>query len=50
MSTDGGQLLDQWFPIFYIAQTTKSILVVREAQNIDLYKDLRTTWANLADH
>jgi hypothetical protein len=43
-------LLDQWFPNFSGARTTKNILVLREAQNIDLYWDSRTTWASMADH
>jgi hypothetical protein len=30
-------LLRQWFPNFSGARTTKNILVLREAQNIDLY-------------
>ena len=42
--------LEQWFPNFSATQTTKNILVVREAQNIDLDRDLPTTFANLADH
>jgi hypothetical protein len=44
------KLLGQWFPNFSDARTTKNILVLREAQNIDLYLDSRTTRANLADH
>ncbi len=43
-------VLGQWFPNFSDARTTKNILVIREAQNIDLYGDWRTTWASLADH
>ena len=42
--------LGQWFPNFSATQTTENILVVREAQNIDLDRDLPTTLANLADH
>ncbi len=40
----------QWFPIFSGARNTLNILVLREAQNIDLYRDWRTTRDNLADH
>jgi hypothetical protein len=35
--------LGQWFPNFFGARTTLNILVLREAQNIDLYRDWRTT-------
>ena len=42
--------LVQWFPNFSGVRTTWNILVLREAQNIDLYKDWWTTWATLADH
>ncbi len=42
--------LSQWFPNFSDTRTTLKNLVVREAQNIDLYWELRTTLANLADH
>jgi len=42
--------LIQWFPNFFGSRTTQKNLVVREGQNIDLYKDSRTTSANLADH
>jgi hypothetical protein len=42
--------LQQWFPNFSGARTTWNNLVVREAQNIDLYRDSRTTSANVADH
>jgi len=44
------QSLTQWFPNFFGSRTTYKILVVREGQNIDLYRDSRTTSANLADH
>jgi hypothetical protein len=43
-------VLIQWFPNFSGARTTLIILVLRESQNIDLYWDWRTTWANLANH
>ncbi len=43
-------VLGQWFPNFSGARTTKNILVLREAQNIDLYWDSQTTWASMADH
>ncbi len=42
--------LDQWFPNFFGSRTTQKNLVVREGQNIDLYRDSRTTTANLVDH
>ena len=42
--------LKQWFPNFSGARTTSNFLVHRQALNIDLYGDSRTTWANLADH
>ncbi len=35
--------LDQWFPNFSVARTSLNILALREAQNIDLYRDWRTT-------
>ena len=41
---------DQWFPNFSGARTPSIILVLRKAQNIDLYRDLRTIRANLANH
>ncbi len=40
----------QWFPNYSGTRTTWNNLVVREAQNIDLNRDSRTTLANLADH
>ena len=40
----------QWFPNFSGARTTENILVLREAQNIDLYRDSLTTLANITDH
>jgi hypothetical protein len=43
-------LLRQWFPNFFGSRTTWKNLVVREGQNIDLYRDSRTTSANLGDH
>ncbi len=42
--------LTQWFPNFFGSQTTLKNLVVREGQTIDLYRDSRTTSANLVDH
>ena len=39
----GFNSLMQWFPNFSVARTTKNILVVLVAQNIDLYRDWRTT-------
>jgi len=42
--------LVQWFPNFSGARTTWNNLVAREAENIDLYRDSRTTSANLKDH
>jgi len=42
--------LVQWFPNFSGSRTTWNNLVVRQAGNIDLYRDLQTTSANLADH
>ncbi len=47
---DVNYCVDQWFPNFSDTRTTLKNLVVREAQNIDLYWELRTTLANLADH
>ncbi len=44
------EVLTQWFPNFSSVETTWNILVLHEAQNIDLSRDWRTTWAtNLAD-
>ncbi len=43
-------ILYQRFPNFSGARTTWNILVLLEAQNIDLDRDWRTTWANLVDH
>ncbi len=42
--------LSQWFPNFSGVRTTSNISVLCEAQNIDFYRDWRTTWTNLADH
>jgi len=42
--------LVQWFPNFFGSRTTWKNLVVREGQNVELYRDSRTTSANLADH
>ena len=42
-------VLNQWFPNFFSARSTSKILVVREAQKINLNCTLRTTWANLAE-
>jgi len=42
--------LIQWFPNFAGARTTKNIVVVRGAQNIELNNDSRTTLANLEGH
>ncbi len=44
------EALGQWFPNFSSSRTNQKNLVVREAQYIDLYRDWRTTSANLADH
>jgi hypothetical protein len=41
--------LGQWFANFFGERTTQKNLVVREGQNIDLYRDSRTTSANLAE-
>ena len=48
--TNFDQTLVQWFPNFSGLRTTQKNLVIREAQNIQLYRDWRTTSANLADH
>ena len=42
--------LIQWFPNFFSARSTSKISLVREAQKINLYYSLGTTWVNLADH
>ncbi len=41
--------LSQWFPKFSLELTTSNILLFREAQNINLHRDWRTTWANIAE-
>ncbi len=42
--------LAQWFPNIFRARSTKKFLVLREAQNINLFCSSRNTWAYLADH
>ncbi len=42
--------LMQWLPNFSGTRNTSNILVLRQAQNVDFYRDWRTTWANLVDH
>jgi hypothetical protein len=39
--------LTQWFPNFFGVRRTKKFKVLREAQNISLYCNPRTTWADL---
>ncbi len=50
LSINDVKAIGQCFPNFSCARTTSNLCVVREAQNIDLYRDLRTTSANIADH
>ncbi len=42
--------IKQWFPKFSVAWTTLKLLVLCEAQDIDLYRDPQIAWANMADH